>query len=79
MTIFHSDVECLSQYSPVKLHLSPGIRILNENPASLPHQLQPLTNLTLQAESVSCHQLDHFDYLLLVFVRQWRQFVVWNL
>ena len=32
MTIFYSDVETLSQYSPVKLHLSPATRILSENP-----------------------------------------------
>ena len=32
MTIFYSDVEPLSEYSPVMLHLSPATRILNENP-----------------------------------------------
>jgi len=32
MTIFYSDVEPLSKYSPVTLHLSPATRILNENP-----------------------------------------------
>ena len=32
MTIFDSDVEPLSKYSPVMLHLSPATRILNENP-----------------------------------------------
>ena len=32
MTIFYSDVEPLSEYSPVILHLSPATRILNENP-----------------------------------------------
>ena len=31
-TIFYSDVEPLSKYSPVMLHLSPATRILNENP-----------------------------------------------
>ena len=31
MTIFYSDVEPLSKYSPVMLHLSPTTRILNEN------------------------------------------------
>ena len=31
-TIFHSDVEPFSKYSPVMLHLSPATRILNENP-----------------------------------------------
>ena len=33
MTIFYSDMEPLSKYSPVTLHLSPSTRILNENPA----------------------------------------------
>ena len=32
MTIFHSDVEPFSKYSPVMLHLSPATGILNENP-----------------------------------------------
>ena len=33
MTIFYSDMEPLSHYSPIKLlHLSPSTRILNENP-----------------------------------------------
>ena len=32
MTIFYSVVEPLSKYSPVTLHLSPAVRILNENP-----------------------------------------------
>ena len=32
MTILYSDVEPLSKYSPVTLHLSPATRILNENP-----------------------------------------------
>ena len=32
MTIFYSDMEPLSQYSPVQLHLSPATRILSENP-----------------------------------------------
>ena len=32
MTIFYSDVEPLSEYCPVILHLSPATRILNENP-----------------------------------------------
>jgi len=31
MTIFYSDMETLSQYSPVKLHLSTATRILSEN------------------------------------------------
>ena len=31
LTIFYSDVEPLSKYSPVTLHLSPATRILNEN------------------------------------------------
>ena len=31
MTIFYSDVEPVSEYSPVMLHLSPATRILNEN------------------------------------------------
>ena len=30
MTIFHSDVEPFSKYSPVTLHLSPAV--FNENP-----------------------------------------------
>ena len=30
MTILYSDIEPLSQYSPVKLHLSPATRILGE-------------------------------------------------
>ena len=34
MTIFYSDVEPLSKYSPVMLHLSPATRILNENSGS---------------------------------------------
>ena len=33
MNIFYSDIEPLSQYFPVMLHLSPATRILNENPA----------------------------------------------
>ena len=33
MTIFYSDVEPLSKYSPVMLHLSPATRICNEDPA----------------------------------------------
>ena len=32
MTIFYSDVEPFSEYSPVRLHLSPATRILNEKP-----------------------------------------------
>ena len=32
MTIFYSDTEPLSKYSPVTLHLSPVTRILGENP-----------------------------------------------
>ena len=32
MTILYSDVEPLSKYSSVMLHLSPATRILNENP-----------------------------------------------
>ena len=31
-TIFYSDVEPLSKYSSVMLHLSPATRILSENP-----------------------------------------------
>ena len=36
MTIFYSDVEPLSKYSPAMLHLSPSTRIANhnENPAT---------------------------------------------
>ena len=30
--LLYSDVEPLSKYSPVMLHLSPATRILNENP-----------------------------------------------
>ena len=32
MTIFYSEVEPHSKYSPVMFHLSPPTRILNENP-----------------------------------------------
>ena len=32
LTIFYSDLEALSKYSPVMLHLSPATRILSENP-----------------------------------------------
>ena len=32
MTIFYSDMEPLSKYSPVTLHLSSVTRILGENP-----------------------------------------------
>ena len=32
LTSFHSDVDLVSKYSPVTLHLSPSTRILNENP-----------------------------------------------
>ena len=32
MTSFHSDVETLSKYSPIMLHLSPPTGIFNENP-----------------------------------------------
>ena len=32
MTIFYSDVEPESEYSPVTLHLSPATRSLNEKP-----------------------------------------------
>ena len=35
MTILYSDVETLSKFSPVTLHLSPATRILNENPDSV--------------------------------------------
>jgi len=31
MTIFYSDMEPLSKYSPVTLHLSPATTILSEN------------------------------------------------
>ena len=31
-TIFYSDMEPLSKYSPVTLHLSPASRVLSENP-----------------------------------------------
>ena len=31
MTILYSDVEPLSKYSPVTLHLSPATRILTDN------------------------------------------------
>ena len=31
LTDFYSDMEPLSKYSPVTLHLSPATRILNEN------------------------------------------------
>lgn len=34
MTNFYLDVEPLSNYSPVTLHLSPATRILNENPTN---------------------------------------------
>ena len=33
MTIFYSDVEPLSKYSHVMLHLSPATRIFNKNTA----------------------------------------------
>ena len=32
MNICYSDIEPLSQYSPLTLHLFPATRILNENP-----------------------------------------------
>ena len=32
MTITYLDMEPLSEYSPVTLHLSPATRVLNENP-----------------------------------------------
>ena len=37
MTIFHSDMEPLSKYSPSMLHLSPVTRILSENPERVKH------------------------------------------
>ena len=32
MSILYSEVEPLSKYSPVMLHLSPATKILNDNP-----------------------------------------------
>ena len=40
MTIFFSDMEPLSQYSPVKLYLSPVTRILSENPEMCTNRLE---------------------------------------
>ena len=37
MTIFYSDMEPLSKYSPAMLHLSPVTRILSENPETVKH------------------------------------------
>ena len=42
MTIFYSEVEPLSKYYPVTLHLSPATRILNENPASKVNHKSPV-------------------------------------
>ena len=48
MTILYSDVEPLSKYSPVTLHLSPATRILNENPGKW-------INNTIKSNSVRYH------------------------
>ena len=40
MNIFYSDMEPLSQYSPVTLQLSPATRILYENPGNVSHYQQ---------------------------------------
>ena len=37
MTIFCSDMQPLSKYSPAMLHLSPVTRILSENPETVKH------------------------------------------
>ena len=46
MTIFYSDMEPLSKYSPVMLHLSPPTtRILNENPGCRPRTLSHMISI----------------------------------
>ena len=37
MSIFYSDMEPPSKYSPAMLHLSPVTRILSENPETVKH------------------------------------------
>ena len=37
MTTFYSDMEALSKYSPVMVHLFPATRILSENPETVKH------------------------------------------
>ena len=55
LIFFFSDVEPLSKYSPVTLHLSPATRILNENPANvflIWSMLADYTELAREIESV---------------------------
>ena len=49
MTIFYSDMEPLSKYSPVMLHLSPTTRILNENPGCRPRTLSHVISIPFMA------------------------------
>ena len=46
MTIFHSDVEPLSEYFSVTLHLSPATRVLNENVAVQGRVVQSWVKIT---------------------------------
>ena len=55
MTIFYSDMEPLSKYSPVTIQLSPATRILSENPVmvsvlhkELEHKVEKLKCKTLE-------------------------------
>jgi len=48
MTILYSEVEPLSKYAPVTLHLSPATRILNENPAVVFYLSKGETTITGQ-------------------------------
>ena len=47
MTSFYSDMETLSKYSPIILHLSPPTGIFNENP-ELSTELVKLMQLTIK-------------------------------
>ena len=60
MTTFYSDVKPLPKYSPVTLHLSPAINILNENPART-HGIYHLTIF---------NQFTHLQLLLIVYQHQ---------
>ena len=54
MTIFCSDMEPLSKYSPVTLHLSPATRILSKNPERAVLLCQFANNLLLPLTYTSC-------------------------
>ena len=54
MIIFHSHKKPLSKYCPVTLHLSPAIRILNENPVDKVFFFFPPLLLAVNCVILSC-------------------------